>query len=137
MTVMGLDYGSKAVGVALGDSVSGATRGVECIYRKEENKLRQTLARIEEILVSESVSLIVLGEIIPVEEDFLPEWSAGILDFKEKLERRTGLTVCLCAAKEHYVDSDRYAQENKRGEKQIIAAAEASLLRYLSEAGKQ
>ena len=46
MRVMGLDYGSKTVGVALTDPLGITVQPVETIVRKEENKLRRTLARI-------------------------------------------------------------------------------------------
>ena len=48
MRVMGLDYGSKTVGVAVSDPLGITAQGIETIHRKAENKLRQTLARIEE-----------------------------------------------------------------------------------------
>ena len=49
MRIMGLDFGSRTVGVAISDSLLLTAQGVEIIRRKEENKLRQTLARIEEL----------------------------------------------------------------------------------------
>lgn len=59
--IIGLDYGSKTVGVAISDALGLTAQAVETIKRKEENKLRQTLARIETIIRSEGVGLIVLG----------------------------------------------------------------------------
>ena len=61
MRIMGLDFGSKTVGVAISDSLLVTAQGVEIIRRKEENKLRQTLARIEELIVEYEVGEIVLG----------------------------------------------------------------------------
>ena len=49
MRIMGLDYGSKTVGVAISDPLGFTAQGIETIDRKEENKLRKTLARIEEL----------------------------------------------------------------------------------------
>ena len=51
MRIMGLDFGSKTVGVAISDPLLITAQGIEIIRRKEENKLRQTLARIEELIV--------------------------------------------------------------------------------------
>ena len=48
MRVLGLDYGSKTVGVAVSDPLGLTAQGVETVWRKQENKLRRTLARIEE-----------------------------------------------------------------------------------------
>ena len=50
MRIMGLDFGSKTVGVAVSDALLITAQGVEIIRRKDENKLRQTLARIEELI---------------------------------------------------------------------------------------
>ena len=51
MRIMGLDFGSKTVGVAISDPLLITAQGIEIIRRKDENKLRQTLARIEELIV--------------------------------------------------------------------------------------
>ena len=61
MRIMGLDFGSKTVGVAISDPLLITAQGIEIIRRKEENKLRQTLARIEELIVEYGVEEIVLG----------------------------------------------------------------------------
>lgn len=50
MRILGLDYGSKTVGVAISDPLGITAQGVETIWRKQENHLRQTLARIEELV---------------------------------------------------------------------------------------
>ena len=46
MRILGLDYGSKTVGVAVCDPLGITAQAVETITRKDENKLRQTLARV-------------------------------------------------------------------------------------------
>ena len=56
MRIMGLDYGSKTVGVAVSDPLGITAQGVETICRKDENKLRKTCARIE-ALIEESIRL--------------------------------------------------------------------------------
>ena len=61
MRIMGLDYGSKTVGVAVSDALGLTAQGIEIVRRKSENKLRQTLARIEEIAKEYGVEKIVLG----------------------------------------------------------------------------
>ena len=50
MRIMGLDYGSKTVGVAVSDPLGITAQGVETICRKDENKLRKTCARIEALI---------------------------------------------------------------------------------------
>ncbi|MBP5281380.1 MAG: Holliday junction resolvase RuvX [Lachnospiraceae bacterium] len=110
MRIMGLDFGSKTVGVAISDALLLTAQGVEIIRRKEENKLRQTLARIEELIKEYEVEKIVLGcpkhmngtEGVRVE---LTE------DFKEKLERRTGLPVVMWDERLTTVAADRTMME--------------------------
>lgn len=92
MRIMGLDFGSKTVGVAISDPLLITAQGIETIKRKEENKLRRTLARIEELIVEYEVSEIVLG--LPKNmNDTIGDRAQLTLEFREKLERRTGLHV--------------------------------------------
>lgn len=92
MRIMGLDFGSKTVGVAISDPLLVTAQGIEIIRRKEENKLRQTLSRIEELIREYEVSEIVLG--LPKNmNDTLGERAQLTLEFRDKLERRTGLPV--------------------------------------------
>ena len=41
MRIMGLDYGSVTVGVAISDQLMITAQGIETIRRKEENKRRR------------------------------------------------------------------------------------------------
>ena len=94
MRIMGLDYGSKTVGVAVSDPLLITAQGVEIIRRKDENKLRQTLARIEELITEYEVGEIVLGLPKHMNNDVGVRAELS-LEFKEKLERRTGLPVIM------------------------------------------
>ena len=92
MRIMGLDFGSKTVGVSISDELLLTAQGIEIIRRKDENKLRQTLARIEELIVEYGVEEIVLG--LPKNMNATEGIRVELTnEFKEKLERRTGLTV--------------------------------------------
>lgn len=94
MRIMGLDFGSKTVGVAISDPLLITAQGIEIIRRKEENKLRQTLARIEELIVEYGVEEIVLG--LPKHMNNTEGVRVELTEeFKDKLERRTGLPVTL------------------------------------------
>ena len=91
---MGLDYGSKTVGVSISDALLLTAQGIETIERKEENKLRKTLARIEALIKEYEVEKIVLG--LPLNmNDTIGERAEKTLEFKAMLERRTGLEVIL------------------------------------------
>lgn len=92
MRIMGLDFGSKTVGVAVSDPLLITAQGVEIIRRKDENKLRQTLARIEELIQEYEVGEIVIGLPKNMNDTSGPRVMLT-LEFKEKLERRTGLVV--------------------------------------------
>ena len=61
MRIMGLDYGSVTVGVAISDELLLTAQGIETIRRKKENQLRQTFQRIEELAGEYGVEQIVLG----------------------------------------------------------------------------
>ena len=87
-----MDFGAKTVGVAISDPLLVTAQGIEIIRRKDENKLRQTLARIEELILAYQVEEIVLG--LPKNmNDTLGARVELTYEFKEKLERRTGLPV--------------------------------------------
>lgn len=92
MRIMGLDFGSKTVGAAISDPLLITAQGIEIIRRKDENKLRQTLARIEELIQEYEVKEIVLGLPKNMNNTEGPRVMMT-MEFKEKLERRTGLPV--------------------------------------------
>ena len=109
---MGLDYGSKTVGVAISDSLGITAQGIETIERKEENKLRQTLARIEALVKEYEVEKIVLG--FPKNmNNTLGERAEKSLEFKEKLERRAGIPVIMWDERLTTVEAERTLIESK------------------------
>ncbi len=110
MRIMGLDFGSRTVGVAISDPLLITAQGTEIIRRKEENKLRKTLARIEELIVQYEVEEIVLG--FPKNmNDTIGERAELSLEFKDKLERRTGLPVIMWDERLTTVAADRAMME--------------------------
>nr|WP_330363234.1 Holliday junction resolvase RuvX [Butyrivibrio sp. VCD2006] len=107
---MGLDYGSRTVGVALSDELLLTAQAKEIIRRKEENKLRKTLARIEELIQEFGVELIVLG--LPLHMDQSESVRSGLsIEFKEKLERRTSLPVIMWDERLTTVEADAIMDE--------------------------
>ena len=110
MRIMGLDFGSKTVGVAISDPLLITAQGITIIRRKEENKLRQTLAQIEELIQEYEVTEIVLGNPKNM-NDTLGERSELSEEFKEKLERRTGLPVVLWDERLTTVAADKAMME--------------------------
>lgn len=94
MRILGLDFGSKTVGVAVSDPLGITAQGVEIIRRKSENKLRQTLARIEELIEQYQVERLVLGFPKHMNND-IGDRAVKSLEFQEMLRRRTGLDVVM------------------------------------------
>ena len=85
--IMGLDYGSKTVGVALCDTLRLIASPYETIFREKEGKLRPTLRRLMEICRKEDVDTIVLG--LPLNMDGSSgERAERSLEFKRLLELR-------------------------------------------------
>ena len=127
MRIMGLDYGSKTVGVAVSDPLGFTAQGIEIVRRKSENKLRQTLARIEEIAKEYGVEKIVLGFPKHMNND-IGERAEKSLEFKEMLERRTDLPVVMWDERLTTVEADRtmvetgIRRENRKEYVDMIAA---------------
>ena len=110
MRIMGLDYGSKTVGVAMSDPMLMTAQGIEIIRRDSENKLRKTYQRIEALAKEYEVSFIVLG--LPKNmDDSLGVRAEKTLEFKEALERRTGLKVELWDERLTTVEADEIMNE--------------------------
>ena len=110
MRILGLDFGSKTVGVAVSDELLITAQGVEIVRRKSPSKLRQTLARIEELIEQYGVEKIVLG--YPKNMNNTEgERFEKTKEFKEMLERRTGLEVVLWDERLTTVAADRSMME--------------------------
>lgn len=130
MRIMGLDFGAKTVGVAVSDPLLVTAQSLETITRKSENKLRQTLARIEELIQEYQVDKIVLG---------LPKNMNGTegervektKEFQEMLFRRTGLSVELWDERLTTVAADRIMMETgirREHRKEHVDAVAASFI---------
>lgn len=111
MRILGLDYGSKTVGVAVSDPLGLTAQGVEVIWRKSENKLRRTLARIEELARQYEAERIVLG--LPKNmNNTLGDRAEKSLELKAILERRTGLDVVMWDERLTTVSAERVLMES-------------------------
>lgn len=130
MRIMGLDFGSKTVGVAVSDSLLLTAQGLEIIRRKEENKLRQTLARIEALIVEYEVEEIVLG--LPKNMNGTEGVRVELTnEFKEKLERRTGLPVVMWDERLTTVAADKAMMEagvRRENRKEYVDKIAATLI---------
>ena len=105
-----MDFGSKTVGVAVSDALLITAQGVEIIRRKSPSKLRQTLARIEELVKEYEADRIVLG--FPKNMNNTEgERCEKTKEFKEMLEKRTGLEVILWDERLTTVSADNSMME--------------------------
>ena len=94
MRILGLDFGEKTVGIAMSDPFGWTAQGLEVIKREDENNLKKTIFRIEEIIKEYGVETIVLGYPKNM-NNTLGERVEKTLAFKEMLERRTNLPVVM------------------------------------------
>lgn len=130
MRIMGLDFGSKTVGVAVSDTLLITAQGVEIVRREQENKLRRTLARIEELIREYEVEKIVLG-FPKMMNNSEGERCDKTLAFKEMLERRTGLEVELWDERLTTVVADKTMMEvgvRRENRKQYVDKIAAVLI---------
>ena len=128
MRMMGLDYGSKTMGVAVSDPLGIIAQGIEIIRREDENKLRRTLARVSQLAEEYQVETIVLG--FPKHmNNTVGERAEKSVALKAKLEARTGVPVILWDERLTTVAADQVLmesgvrRENRKNYVDKIAAA--------------
>ena len=86
------------------------SQGVEIIRREEENKLRKSLRRVEELVKEYEVEEIVLG--FPKNmNNTIGERAEKSLQLKETLERRLGLPVVMWDERLTTVEANRTLME--------------------------
>lgn len=141
MRVLGLDYGTKTVGVAISDELLITAQPLLTIERKSENKLRQTYAKIESIIEEYGgVDKIVLGYPKNM-NNTLGERAEATEEFKEALFRRTGIEVVLWDERLSTVEAERVLMDSgvrRENRKQYIdkMAAAVILQNYLDAVSK-
>lgn len=94
MRILGLDYGSKTVGVAVSDPLQITAQALETIWRPRETKLRQTLARIDELCHQYEIEHIVIG--YPLHMDGgMSDTAEKALVFRDMVVKRTGIEATM------------------------------------------
>lgn len=128
MRILGLDFGSKTVGVAVSDPTGLIATGLEIIRREKETKLRRTYARIEELCTEYGVEKIVLG--LPLNMNGTEgERVIKTKAFAENIERRTGLPIVFVDERLTTVEADELMmdlgirREERKAHVDRIAAA--------------
>ena len=125
----------------MSDPLGITAQGVSTIWRKQENKLRQTLAQIEKLVEDYQVERIVLGYPKNM-NNTVGERALKSLEFKEMLERRTGLPVVMWDERLTTVEANRTLMESgvrRENRKQYLdeLAAIFILQSYLDAYGRE
>ena len=124
MKIMGLDYGSKTVGVALSDELLLTAQPTETIKRDSEKRLRKTLARIEELVRANHVGVIVLG--LPLLPDGkIGERAEKTMEFQRMLAKRLDIEIRL-------VD-ERYTTDASNEELKEMGVKQADRKQYIDQ----
>ena len=130
MRIMGLDFGSKTVGVAVSDALKITAQPLETIIRKDENKLRQTLSRIEQLAKEYEIETIVLGYPKNMNNS-QGERAEKTVEFSKALERRSGLPVVLWDERLTTIAAERVLMESgvrRENRKEVIDQIAAALI---------
>lgn len=130
MRYLGLDYGSRTVGVSITDELGITVQNLETITRREEKKLRSTISRLREITAEYQVAEIVLG--LPLNMDGTEgERAERTRAFKELLEKKLSLPVHLISEQLTTVEADEVLEASgvpKKDRKKVIDQIAANLI---------
>lgn len=130
MRILGLDYGSKTVGVAISDPLGWTAQPLMTITREQENKLRRTLAQISRIAEEYQVERIVLG--FPKNMNNTEgDRAQKTLAFRDMLIRRTGLPVELWDERLTTVEASHVLMESgvrRENRKEVVDQVAAALI---------
>jgi len=128
--IMGLDYGSKTIGVAISDSLGLTAQPFETIERSKENKLRRSLAKIAKIVEEKNIKKIVVG--LPVNMNGKRGKRVSLtLEFVEKLKQRVDVPIIMQDERLTTVEADEILDESgvkKENRKQFIDMVAAGII---------
>jgi putative Holliday junction resolvase len=108
MRILALDLGKRRIGVALSDPLGITAQGLPTL---ERTNIRQDMARLMELLVSNEVSLVVVGNPVHMSGEE-GRGSRGAREFAERLERESGVPVKLWDERLTTVEAGRVLRES-------------------------
>ena len=136
MRILGLDLGTKRVGVALSDALGITAQGVTTLMRESDEEI---INYVKDIVSKEHVTEIVIGLPLNMDGSEGPKAKEAIL-FADRIKSQTGILVKLWdermttkQAERHMIDAD--ASRAKRKRKLDKLAAQLILQGYLDAAG--
>jgi len=122
MRYIGLDYGSKTVGVAVSDPFGWTAQPIETITRKDEANLVSTIERLREIITEYGVEAIVLG--LPKNMNNTSGERVALTEkFQRRLVKEFELEVIMCDERLSTIGASRVLDEakmKKRKQKTVI-----------------
>jgi putative Holliday junction resolvase len=127
---MGLDYGSKTIGVAISDSLGWTAQAIETITRQDPGNLIESIKRLKMLIDEYEVELIVVGLPKHMNND-LGERVDRTLYFVRRLERELGILVETFDERLSTVAAERVLTEGKvrkEDHKKYIDKIAASLI---------
>ncbi len=130
MRAIGLDFGSKTVGVAVTDDLGLTAISLEIIRREREGHLRKTCARIEEIIRERGIDTVVLG--LPLNMNCSEgERAKKTREFAGMLKRRTGIEPVFVDERLTTVEADeiiKFTGNHKKDRKAHIDSMAAAII---------
>ncbi|SDB08104.1 putative holliday junction resolvase [Pseudobutyrivibrio sp. YE44] len=128
--ILGLDYGTKTVGVAISDPLLLTAQELETITRQRPSALRHTLVRIKEICDEYQVEKIILGypRNMDDSEGFRCEET---LEFKKLLEKRVDIPIELLDERLTTMYADEILEESgvaRKDRKKVIDQIAAAII---------
>lgn len=131
MRILGLDYGSKTIGVAMSDETETIATGLEIIRRDKEESVKKSVARIKELINEYNVEKIVLG--YPKNMDGSQGFRCEkTIEFKERLHRNfKKMDIDLFDERYSTVSVTKVFQEarmNKNEQKEVVDKMAAVLI---------
>ncbi len=130
MRIMGLDFGGATMGVAISDELLITAQPIETIRRENENQLRKTYRRIEELIAEYEVEKIILGYPLKM-NDTVGDRALASEKCAEDLRRRTGLPVILWDERLTTVEAHRILDEagmNYKKKAEVVDKLAASII---------
>ena len=128
--ILGLDYGTKTVGVEISDPLLLTAQELETITRERASALRHTLVRIKEICEEYQVEKIILGypRNMDDSEGFRCEETK---EFRKLLEKRVDIPIEYVDERLTTVYADEILEESgvaKRDRKKFIDQIAAAII---------
>lgn len=130
MRILGLDYGSRTVGVAITDPTGMIAQPLRTIVRERESALRKTLSEIAEIVKTYEVERIILG--LPLNmDDSEGERAEKTRSFADLLAKRVSVPIEFMDERLTTVEAGEILDESgvpRSGQKKMIDQVAAQLI---------